>query len=58
MKLWTEEEVIEAFHRDIAPEVPKNDKPALREAFNNWTDYLCKSGHISAKIYNSITLED
>ena len=34
----------------------KNDKPALRELFNNYTDALCKKGLITENKYNNIIL--
>lgn len=49
-------EVILSFWRDIAPGIPKHDKPAIREAFNNYTDSLCKGGQISLAMYETITL--
>ena len=36
----------------------KNDKPALRELFNNYTDSLCKNGLITDYQYNNIILTD
>lgn len=38
----------EAFERD-----GKRDLPARREAWNNFTDSLCKDGEISLKQYES-----
>ena len=29
------------------------DAPARREAWNNFTDYLCKEGRITSKQYNT-----
>ena len=36
----------------------KNDDCAAREAFNDWTDALCKDGHICAASYDEIALSD
>ena len=36
----------------------KDDKPALRELFNNYTDSLCKNGLITENKYNNIILTD
>lgn len=53
----TKKEAVEEFKRDILPHVieryGKNDKPACREAWNNYTDALCKSGLITQYQYNS-----
>ena len=32
------------------------DGPARREAFNNYTDWLCKEGIITEELYNEICL--
>jgi len=37
------------------PFIPKNDKPALREAWNNFTDSLCKNGEITLRQYETWT---
>jgi hypothetical protein len=39
---------IEAYEQDGQP-----DWPARREAWNNWTDSLCKDGQISDWQYNN-----
>ncbi len=39
----------ETYEQDGIP-----DYPARCEAFNNWTDALCKDGEISDRIYNEI----
>jgi hypothetical protein len=55
----TKREALQQFKSEILPEVikkyGKNDKVAIREAWNNWTDYLCKDGQITAKQYNNWT---
>lgn len=52
----------EAFNDEIAPAVIEqygsDDTVALDEAFNNWTDWLCKDGEISEYLYENITRED
>lgn len=44
------------FWRDIAPGIPANDKPALREAFNTWTDGLHRDGLLTDYQVDRITL--
>ena len=34
-------------------QVWKHDKPALREAWNNFTDMLCKDGRITPRQYDT-----
>ena len=34
------------------------DRPARREAYNNETDYLCKSGQITEAQYNNWCISD
>ena len=43
------------FREFIAPTIPKNDIPALNEAFNVWTDSLAKDGTITEKQYDTWT---
>lgn len=57
----TEDELHRRFTSDILPMVKhqfeadgKPDYPARCEAFNNWTDGLCKDGDISDWLYNNI----
>ena len=59
----TKKQVIESFKELILPFVIDlyekdgiTDKPARREAFNNYTDSLCKDGQITERLYNSICL--
>jgi len=46
----SEDTLSEIFDGDIAPmviaEYGEDDEPALSEAFNNWSDSLCKDGDI------------
>ena len=53
----TEKRLRETFWRDIAPGIPANDKPALREAFNVWTDQLHRDGEITDYQRHMVTLE-
>ena len=52
--VMTRDEAIEIFDNHILPLVKQNmeqdgvpDIPARCEAFNNWTDAMCKDGQIS-----------
>ena len=51
----SEEELSELFDSEIAPMVIEqygaDDLPALREAFNDWTDSLCKDNLLHAEQY-------
>lgn len=53
-------EAINLFKQEVLPEVikkyGKNDRPAINQAFNDFTDNLCKDGLISSKQYNNIIL--
>ena len=50
-----ESELAELFEQDVLPEVIKlysaDDEPAISEAFNNWSDALCKDGTIHPEQY-------
>ena len=52
-----EEELSERFDSEVLPDVieayGEDDEPAISEAFNNWTDMLCKDGEIHPEQYNS-----
>ena len=52
----SETELSERFDSEIAPLViaqyGEDDQPAINEAFNNWTDSLCKDGEIHTEHYN------
>lgn len=54
---YTKKEVMDWFKEAIKvdKEYYENDKPALREAWNNYTDHLCKSGVITLKQYETWT---
>jgi len=59
-KGWREVTKVEAvalFRAEVLPLViakyGPNDKPALREAWNDWTDGLCKSREITPRQYDT-----
>ncbi len=52
LRVMTHGDAVVLFETQIAPMLPKrhdgtNDELALSEAWNNWTDSLCKSRQIS-----------
>ena len=53
-----EENISADFDEHVAPFVfeqyGRGDGPAFREAFNNWTDGLCKDGEISDETYDRL----
>lgn len=55
----TKREALREFRRDIQPTVEAfygvSDKIALRTAWNDWTDCLCKSGRISSEQFRTWT---
>ena len=60
--VMTRDEAIEIFDNHILPIVKQNmepdgqiDIPARSEAWNNWTDAMCKDGHISDWQYENWT---
>jgi len=54
----TDEQVVECFEEFILPYVIKeygaDDEIAIRTAFNDYTDSLCKDGEISGDQYNDM----
>lgn len=52
----SEEELSARFDRDVLPVVletySESDSVAICEAFNDWTDSLCKDGEIHPEQYN------
>lgn len=52
----TEKRLRAVFWQDIAPGIPPHDKPALREAFNNWLDSLHRDGTVTDYQAQNITL--
>jgi hypothetical protein len=55
----TKEEAVKEFRKYYIPAVVKryglNDKPAMRQAWNDYTDYLHRQGHISDRAVNNWT---
>ena len=51
----TEKRLRAQFWAEIAPGIPANDKPALREAFNIWIDGLHRDGTITDYQVSRIT---
>ena len=55
----TKQEAIIRFKEDVLPNIfcqyGSDDEPALNEAWNNYTDYLCKCRFITSSQYNSWT---
>lgn len=56
----TKKQAVEFFREEILPVIKENyeqdgiaDKPARREAWNNFTDSLCKDGQITLKQYKT-----
>lgn len=58
-KIASEQELSDLFDSEVLPSVlaqyGEGDQPAIDEAFNNWTDMLCKDGEIHSEQYNSYT---
>lgn len=52
----TQQEARKYFNRYIKPEIPKNDKPAINEAWGIYIDSLNRDGTITDKQYHSWTL--
>lgn len=52
----SEEELSERFDSEVLPDVieayGEDDEPAISEAFNNWTDMLCKDGELHPEQYD------
>jgi hypothetical protein len=53
----TKAEALKIWREEIKPvtikQYGKDDKPALAEAWNNWTDNLRQNGEITLKQYNT-----
>lgn len=52
----TKYQVLKQFRAEIAPMVREQfgrDSIAMREAFNDYTDALCKDGSITSRQYNT-----
>ena len=46
-------EAVKYFNKHIKSLIPKDDKPAIREAWGVYIDSLCKDGTITSKQYNN-----
>lgn len=44
--------VADIWREEYMPYIDRHDKPALRESWNNFTDFLCKNGDITQEEYN------
>jgi hypothetical protein len=59
VKFYTKPQAIKIYKAHILPAILKEfgpyDRPALRESWNVFTDYLHKEGKISDKQYNTWT---
>lgn len=49
----TKAQALDCFRKTILPSIPRHDKVMRREAWNNFTDSLCKAGEITLKQYES-----
>ncbi|MCK4462881.1 MAG: hypothetical protein KAU58_01060 [Candidatus Omnitrophica bacterium] len=54
----TEQEAVARFKKDVYPLIVKyygeDDVIAMREAFNNYTDMMCKNGEITLEMYETM----
>ena len=55
MKNSTKKQALKEFREFYLTAIPKNDIIAKREAWNNFTDALCKERVISSRQYNNWT---
>jgi ABC-type amino acid transport substrate-binding protein len=53
--IMNKSEAVAQFKSEILPAMKKGDKPAVREAWNNWTDALHKDRQITDKQYRTWT---
>jgi hypothetical protein len=53
--MQTKKQAIKYFREFLLPSIPKNDIPAKREAWNNYTYALCKSRFITLRQYENWT---
>jgi hypothetical protein len=51
----TKKEALKEFREFALACIPKTDKPMWREAWNDYTDSLCKEGRITDQQYNNWT---
>jgi hypothetical protein len=57
MKKLSKSQVLQYFREEVSPRLG-NDLPALREAWNNYTDYLHKTKAITTKAYETWVVRD
>ncbi len=55
MKKLSKAEAVRMFKTDELGHVPLDDKHALSQAWNYWTDMLCKNGEITMTQYETWT---
>jgi len=53
MKPMNKQQAKEEFVNTILAQVQRGDDPALAEAWNEFTDYLCKDGKITSRQYRN-----
>ena len=53
MKTMTKKQAEQIFKNEILPVLNKHDVTLVREAWHEFTDYLCKDGQITDKQYNN-----
>lgn len=53
--MQTKKQAIKDFREFLLPSIPNNDTSAKREAWNNYTDALCKSRFINLRQYENWT---
>lgn len=53
--MMTKKQALEEFRSVIIPNLEWKDPTAVRTAWNDYTDYLCKSGFITGKQYDTWT---
>ena len=49
----TKAEAVKRFKSEVLGSTPPGDQPALDQAWNDWTDMLCKSGEITLRQYEN-----
>lgn len=55
MSKMTKASAVARFKAEVLGNIPPLDQPALDQAWNNYTDMLCKSGEITMKQYETWT---
>ena len=53
MRKITKQQALKEFREYVKPSIPRGDTVWLREAWNNYTDMLCKDKRITVKQYES-----